>query len=138
MSLGYQTYFVNGGVFLERFICSWTSKTGVQKGATMSLEDNKTVVRRFREEALVQGNLDVIDTCFAPNVILHYYNTPPHDYASLRKLVQEFHQAMAGHTATFHDLVAEGDTVAARFSYAVATHHAQFGNNPPTGQPFQL
>ena len=104
----------------------------------MSVEDNKTVVRRVWEEAAVQGNLDVIDTSFAPNVILHYYNTPPHDYASLRKLVQEFHQAMAGHTATFHDLVAEGDTVAARFSYAVATHHAQFGNNPPTGQPFQL
>src|SRR5215469_2794673 len=100
----------------------------------MSLEDNKTVVRRYVEEAAVQGNLDVIDTSFAPHFVLHLYNTPPHDHAGYRKLTQEFQQAVSGHSVTFHDLIAEGDTVAARLSFTASTHHSQFGKNPPTGQ----
>jgi len=104
----------------------------------MSLEDNKTIVRRFVEEALTQGNFDVYDTSFAPNFVAHYYNTPSHDHASFRKFTEQFHQAISGHTFTIHDLIAEGDTVAARFSYAASMHHAQFGNTPPSGQPLQM
>ena len=104
----------------------------------MSLEENKTVTRRFLEEAIAQGNLDVIDTSFAPNVVVHYYRTPPHGHASYRKLIQEFHQALSDHSFTIHDLIAEGDTVAVRFSYTASKHHGHFGNNPPTGRSHQL
>ena len=95
----------------------------------MSQEENKTVVRRFWEEAVVQGNLAVIDTSFAQGVAVHFYNTPPHDHASYRKLVQQVHQAMADHSVTFLDLIAEEDTVAARVSYTAAMHHGQFGKS---------
>src|SRR5215469_13106682 len=104
----------------------------------MSLEDNKTVVRRHVEEVLGQGNLDVIDTSFAPNLVVHIYGTPPYNHASFRKLLQEFHQAMSSHSFTIHDLIAEGDKVALRISYAATAHHGHFGNNPPTGQPVQF
>ena len=104
----------------------------------MSLEENKTVVRRLLEEAIAQGNLDVIDTTFAPHFALHMSNTPLHNRASFRAFMLQFHQAMSGHSLTIHDLIAEGDTVAARFSYAAAAHSSQWGKNPPTGQPFQF
>ena len=104
----------------------------------MSLEDNKTVVRRFLEEAIAQGNLEVFDTSFAQGVAVHFSNTPPHDHASYRKLVQQVHQAMADHSVTFLDLIAEEDTVAARVSYTAAKHHGHLGKNPPTGQSLQL
>src|SRR6516162_4634079 len=104
----------------------------------MSLEDNKTVVRRFLEEAAAQGNLDVMDTSFAPNLVFHASNTPPHGYASLKNRVQQISQAFSGRSFSIHDLIAEGDTVAVRASIAATTHHSQFGNNPPTGQPVQI
>jgi predicted ester cyclase len=104
----------------------------------MSLEDNKTVVRRLVEEAIIQGNFDVLHTSFAPNLTVHYSNTPPHTHTSFKKLVEQFHQAMAGHSATFHDLIAEGDAVAMRLSYVATSHHRHFGHNPPTGQPLQV
>ena len=133
----FRTCFVNGEIFLELFAYPRTSSTGVRKGVTMELSDNKTVVRRVLEEAMAQGNLDVIDTFFAQGVVVRYYNTPPHSHASFRKLIQQFYQAMAGHSVTIHDLIAEGDTVAVRFSYTTPMHYAQFGSNPPTGQPIQ-
>ena len=99
----------------------------------MSLEDNKTVARRYLEEAVAQGNLDVIDTSFAPNVVVHYPNTPPHSHAGLRRQMQEIQQAFSDPSITIHEIIAEGDTVVVRQSYA-GTHHSQFGNNPPKGQ----
>jgi predicted ester cyclase len=111
---------------------------GVRKEATMSFEDNKTVIRRFLEEAVIQGNLDVIDTSFAPNLIIHFYNTPPYNHASFRKLIEQMYQAMAGNSFTIYDLIAEGDTVAARYSYSSPEHYGQFGKNSPTGEPLQL
>src|SRR5262249_38540788 len=113
-----RTYFVNDEVLLELSARLTNILSGVRKGATMSLEENKTVVRRFLEEVVVQGNFEVFDTCFAPDVVHHLYNTPPHSHASWRELLRQSHQAMAGHSVTIHDLIAEGDTVAARYSYA--------------------
>jgi predicted ester cyclase len=98
----------------------------------MSLEDNKTVIRRFLEEAIVQGNLDVIDTSFAPHLVHHIRGTL-HNHAGLRKQIQELNQAFSGQSLTIHEIIAEGDTVVARMSYT-ATHHSLFGNNLPIGQ----
>jgi len=91
----------------------------------MALEDNKTIVRRFLEESAVQGTFEVYDTSFAPGLAVHVYDTPLHSHARMRKLDQQFHQALPGHTLTFHDLIAERGTVAVRYSYAAPLHHSQ-------------
>ena len=105
---------------------------------TLSLEDKRTIGRRFSEEALAQGNLDVIDTAFARNVVIHLFNPPLHSHASLKNMLEQVHQTMSGHSVTIHDLIAEGDTVAVRHTYSATAHHSQFGKNPPTGQPVHL
>lgn len=101
----------------------------------MSLEDNKTVMRRFQEEAVAQGNLAVIDTSFSPNFVNHIRGTL-HNHAGLKKQMQGYHQALSDHSVTIHEIIAEGDTVIARTSYT-GTHHSRLGDNPPTGQ-FQM
>lgn len=87
---------------------------------------------------MIQGNMDVFETSFAHHLTAHFYGTPTHSHESYRAFIQQAHQAFAGHSVTIHDLMAEGDNVAVRLSFAVTTHHSSFGKNPPTGQPFQL
>ena len=104
----------------------------------MSLEDNKTIARRFIEECFVQDNMDVFDTSFAPHLAFHFYGTPTHSHGSYRALLQQAQQALSGRSVTVDDLIAEGDKVALRFSYAAKAHDSHFGKNPPTGQPVQI
>lgn len=110
----------------------------IEKGTIMSLEDNKTIARRFIEECILQGNMDVYDASFSPDLIVHLYGTPTHSHGSFRALASQINQAFAGHSLTMGDVIAEGDTVALHFSYKASTHHAHFGKNPPTRQPFQV
>ena len=91
----------------------------------MALEDNKTIVRRFIEECVKQGNMEVFDTFFAPHLAVHFYGGPPHSHASYRALVQQIHQAFSDHSSTIQDLVAESDKVVARVS-STAIHRGQF------------
>ncbi len=104
----------------------------------MSVEDNKIVVRRFLEETPIQGNFEIFDTSFDPHLVLHISNTPLHTHASYRELLRQFQQAYSDRSVTVHDLIAEGDTVAARTSYTSPKHHGQFGKNSPTDQPLQV
>lgn len=104
----------------------------------MSLEDNKTIVRRLLEEPVAQGNFDVYDAYIAPDFVHHMYGVPTRSNASWKKVIQQLHESFSGHSFTFHDLIAEGDRVAARYTYRTSKHHSQFGTNPPTGQPFEL
>ena len=104
----------------------------------MSLEDNKTIARRFLEECILQGKMDVLDTSFAPDLVVHFYGTPPHSHASYKALTHQAHQALSGQTITIGDLIAEGDRVAMRFSYTATTHHSHMGKDPPTGHPVQV
>ena len=103
----------------------------------MSLEDNKTIARRFFEECLIQGNMDVFDTSFAPHLAVHHYGTPALSHTSYRPLALQLHQAFSGHSLTIDDLIAEGDKVAIRLSYTAKAHHSHFGKNHPTGRPVQ-
>jgi predicted ester cyclase len=80
-----------------------------------SLEQNKAVVRRFMTEVLQGGNLDVVDQVLDPS----YVNT------SMGNVDRTGFKAMlgalksAGMTFDVKDLVAEGDSVVARFTVAV-------------------
>ena len=104
----------------------------------MSLEDNKTIARRYVEESVMQGNMDVLDTFFAPHLTVHFYGTPTHNHASFRSLIEQVQHAFSGYTTTIDDLIAEGDTVAMRISFAAKAHQSHLGKNPPTGQPVQV
>jgi predicted ester cyclase len=85
----------------------------------MSTEANKAVVRRYIEEVVNQGQIDLIDTLFAP---------------AMRERVRGF---MSGGDDAFpdgyeeiQDIVAEGNTVMVRWIFR-GTHQATFLDSRP-------
>lgn len=92
----------------------------------MSLEANKAVVRRYIEEVINEGKIDLIDTLFAPN---------------MREKVKGF--IASGGDDPFPDgreeiqsLVAEGNTVVAHWILR-GTHRNTFIGIPATGKTIE-
>jgi predicted ester cyclase len=82
----------------------------------MSIEQNKAVVRRFITETLAGGNVGVIDELLAPN-----YHNPimgGTDRAGFKAVVSAMGSVISDMRFTIQDLVAEGDAVVARFTWA--------------------
>jgi predicted ester cyclase len=82
----------------------------------MSTEQNKAVVRRFITETLVAGNVDVIDDLLAPNYVNRGMGGV--DRAGFKAMLSAMGTALPERPMEIEDLVAEGDAVVARFSFA--------------------
>lgn len=102
-------------------------------------ERNKDVIRRLLAE-VDRGNLDVVDTYYAPGYVDHA-PSPIRGMASGRAGVRQafalFHQAFPDTKHTIEDLVAEGDRVVARIS-ARGTHTGELFGHAPTGRVVTL
>lgn len=77
-----------------------------------SVEQNKEIVRRFNEEALGQGKLELFDELLHSEYVNH--SADLHGLAAAR---ESFTQMVAGGTMqlTLLDMIAEGDKVAIRW-----------------------
>jgi SnoaL-like domain len=84
----------------------------------MSTEQNKAVVRRWMTEILESGELDVIDEVLAPEYVNPAMGNA--DRAGMRALLGQLRAAGAWHFSSI-DLVAEGESVVARFTLEVTT-----------------
>lgn len=87
--------------------------------------DNKETVRRFVDEAVNGGRGEVVDEIFA---------------SGLRPWVRDWFGAFRGSFPDMHmellDLLADGDTVVARFACS-GTHLGDWRGHPPTGRRFE-
>ena len=79
-------------------------------------EQNKAVVRRFMKEALVGGNVAVVDELLAPNYVNRALAGI--DRAGFKGALAAMVAAIATREFEIDDLVAEGDAVVARFTWA--------------------
>jgi len=79
-------------------------------------EQNKAVVRRFMMEALVGGNVAVIDELLAPSYVNRALAGM--DRAGFKVALAAMVAAIATREFEINDLVAEGDAVVARFTWA--------------------
>lgn len=82
----------------------------------MSTEQNKAVVRRFMKETLAGGNVDVIDELLAPNYVNRAMGGM--GLAGFKGALAAMAAAIPAREFEIEDLVAEGDAVVARFSFA--------------------
>jgi steroid delta-isomerase-like uncharacterized protein len=90
-------------------------------------EINKNVVRRYIEEVINQGKVELIDELFAPE---------------LREQVKSYGNAGSGDPfpdgyEEIRDLVAEGDRVMARWNFK-GTHQGTFFGVPATGKEVEF
>jgi predicted ester cyclase len=88
-------------------------------------QDNKALVHRLVDEAINQGNLEVVDELFAPNLA-----------PIVREASTRFLAAFPDYREEIVELVAEGDTVVGRFACS-GTHRGEWLGIAPTGRRFE-
>jgi steroid delta-isomerase-like uncharacterized protein len=102
-------------------------------------EQNKTNVRRLFEEVWNKGYVAVADELFAPSYQHHDSSTPDvgRGPESEKKRVTLYRNAFPDIRFTIEDLLAEGETVVARWSCR-GTHKGELSGIAPTGKQFNI
>jgi steroid delta-isomerase-like uncharacterized protein len=102
-------------------------------------EQNKTNVRRLFEEVWNQGHVPVADELFAPTYTHHDSSTPDvgRGPESEKKRVTLYRNAFPDLRLTIDDIIAEGETVVARWSCR-GTHKGDLNGIAPTGKQFNI
>ncbi len=104
----------------------------------MSTAANKSLIQRFNDEVWNRGNLTAIEELFAPDWVWH--SAPPGVPAKregLRGMIASFGAAFSGVRASVDEQIAEGDTVAWRWTFQ-GDHTGPFMGIPPTGRRIVL
>src|SRR5438105_8915812 len=106
----------------------------------MTTSDRKASIRRFYEEALNRGQLDLIDEFAAPGFVAH--DTPAAlaglvGPAALRAIAQQVRSGYSDLDFQIEDMLAEDDRVAVRWSMR-GTHTGELFGMPPTGRSVQV
>jgi predicted ester cyclase len=96
----------------------------------MSTEQNKEIVRRFVTEALSGRNLGLADELLAPNYVNRLTGA---DLAAFKGFLTGMSTALSDVRLEIDDLVAEGDSVVARWTME-ATHTGSLMGETPTGK----
>lgn len=100
----------------------------------MSVEENKTLIRRFYEEVFNKRNLAALDDFFAPDHVDH--TLPPGLPVGPEGTKQAIATMLKGFPdlrVTIEDMIAEGDKVVIWFT-THGTQQGTLGGIPPTGK----
>ena len=102
-------------------------------------EQNKTIVRRLFDELWNKGNLSVADELIAPTYAHHDASTQDFGRGpeSEKKRVTLYRTAFSDLRLTVEDMIAEGETVVARWSCRGA-HKGDLNGIAPTGKQFVI
>ena len=92
--------------------------------STRPFEDHKAAVRRLVNEVMVGGDFEVLDRIYAAGAADH-----------ARAWITPFRASFSDLDMEIVELVAEKDTVAARFLCS-GTHTGEWRGHPPTGRRF--
>lgn len=100
----------------------------------MSTEENKAVVRRWREEVFNQKNLTAFDESFDSDCIVHGFPPDvPANREGAKHFMGSYVAAFPDLKSTIEDMIAEGDKVVQRFS-SIGTQHEAFMGIPASGK----
>jgi predicted ester cyclase len=103
----------------------------------MSVEENKATLRRTFDELLNKGNTSIIPELISTDYV---HVAPLGEYKGLegyKQWLTELRTAMPDLWAKIDEIVAEGDTVAARISLG-GTFTGKLGDYEPTGKPVNI
>ncbi len=102
----------------------------------MSTESNKTVVRNILN-LIENANVNDVGKYYAANWTNHDPSLPPMKGIEGAKQLIGLWSSLSNRKLTVEDMVAEGDRVAAHFTFS-GTHSANFLGIPPTGRSFTV
>src|SRR3712207_2245572 len=98
----------------------------------MSTEANKALARRFYDEVLSQGKLDVVDDLVAEGFISHRANIPS-GREGMKQFIAADLRALWNLHAIAEDVIAEDDRVVVRWT-VTGDHHGALGDIAATGK----
>jgi steroid delta-isomerase-like uncharacterized protein len=106
---------------------------------SMSVEQDKALVRQFVEEIFNRGNMSVVDEVFAPDFVEREELPPgiPRDRDGVIELTTMLRSAFPDFKATIDDIIAEGDKVVIRQTWR-GTQEGEFMGIPPTGKSVSI
>jgi len=104
----------------------------------MTTTDLKILTRRFYDDVLVGGNLDLIDELFHDEFVEHeeFPGLPPGKEAP-RFFVTMLREAFPDVSVTVEDIIVEDNKVVSRFRLS-GTHQGEFMGIPPTGKKINV
>lgn len=98
-----------------------------------SIETNKAIVRRYRQELMNEGNLTVVDAIFPARFALNGQEMFP---ATFKPVVAMWRTASPDMSYTLEHIIAEGDMVTEHWT-ARGTHRGKLFGIAPTGKYFE-
>lgn len=103
------------------------------------MSENTANYRRFIDEVLVGGNVDLVDELADPKFVEHEELPPgvPEGREGVKSFVQVYHQGFSDIGAEVEDMVEDGDTVWVRMRMR-GTHTGEFLGIPPTNKSFEI
>lgn len=106
----------------------------------MSVEKNKSLIRRFYEEVANKGNMAVVDELIADEYVVHGVparaEAPPGPEGD-KQIFTMYRTAFPDLRFTFEDQIAEGDKVVTRLTIR-GTHQGEFMGIAPTNRPITV
>ena len=101
-------------------------------------QDNATVVRRFADEVITQGDIDSAAQFVCEDVVeqVPFPGQGP-GLEGLKDVLRGMRAAFPDLIFAIHEQIAEGDKVASRFEWT-GTHKGTFLGVPATGRPVRV
>jgi len=100
----------------------------------MSVEENKSIVRRLLQEVVNRRNLKEIDEIVASDCVFHGSGRQEVIGTDIMKqMLTTFFDAFDNFHADIEDMIGEGDKVVVRFVES-GKHQGEFEGIPPTGK----
>jgi steroid delta-isomerase-like uncharacterized protein len=99
------------------------------------MSQNHETVRRWAQEVLNQGRLDVVDEIFAPGFTweMPFSEEPLHGPEAMRETVAAFRAAFSDFAIEVEDVLGDGDRIALSYR-AHGTNDGEFLGSEPTGE----
>lgn len=101
----------------------------------MSTQQNKALIQRYFEKVVNQMDRATAEEIVAPNLVFNspYTPQPTQDRESFLQMLTAVHAAFPDFNLVDHDLLAEGDQVASRWT-VYGTHQGELAGMPPSGK----
>ena len=99
----------------------------------MAIVENKATARSYYEQVLNHGNMSAADAIFAPDIQFHYPLGTLSGAGTVKDYLAAFRTAFPDVHFTVADFVAEGNSVAARWTLT-GTQTGELRGRAPTGQ----
>jgi steroid delta-isomerase-like uncharacterized protein len=100
----------------------------------MASTDYIAIHRRYHDEVINQGDLDLVDAIFTPDYVDHPFGGPDiQGPAGLKQFLGMFRQAFPDAQFTLEDRIVGDDRIAVRWTMH-GTQQGEFQGIPPTGK----